>query len=107
MTRVNVWFSLFGWADNGLQYPYEAQSPTTREVIEWNETEVWEEIERIVSEKTKYSIGQNLFYQIPLFANPIMFLDSECQEMIKDYHYCKDYNIPIARSIDEADANIL
>ncbi len=27
--------------------------------------------------------------------------------MIKDYHYCKDYHIPVARSLEEADANLL
>ena len=76
-------------------------------MIEWDEENVWDEIWRIVDEKTSYSIGQNLFYQIPMFADPSQFINSESQELIKDYHYCKDYHIPVARSLEEADANLL
>ena len=66
---------------------------------------MWNEFERIgeEAERSKWSAGQSLFYQIPLFANAELFLDEEYQNYIREYMMCKRFNIPAAPSLDEAD----
>lgn len=51
--------------------------------------------------KRKFSPGQNLYYNIPLFANPQYFLDQESQMYINEYITAKRLNIPLATSLDD------
>jgi hypothetical protein len=60
-------------------------------------------VDRIVAENNKFSPGQNLFYNIPLFANPQYFLNEESQMYINEYIIAKRLNIPPASSLDEMD----
>jgi hypothetical protein len=53
--------------------------------------------------KHRFSPGQNLFYNIPLFANPQYFIDPESQMYINEYITSKRLNIPPASSLDEMD----
>ena len=66
---------------------------------------MWNEFERIgiEAEQSKWSAGQSLFYQIPLFANAELFLDESSQDYIREFMMCKRFNIPAATSLDEAD----
>ena len=65
-----------------------AKSPTLYKQIKYNEKEIWKEVDRVVAEdkKRKFSPGQNLYYNIPLFANPQYFLDQESQMYINEYN---------------------
>ena len=50
------------------------------------------------------SAGQELYYLLPLFANPKYILDEHHFSLINEYHYVKDYNIPLGKSLNETDA---
>lgn len=86
-------------------FPYKATSPTLKTNIVWNETEIWNEFDRICeeAEDSKWSVGQSLYYQIPLFAKLDLFMDDEFQEYIREYMMVKKFNIPIAKSLDEVE----
>lgn len=77
--------------------------------ITYTSSEIWEEVYRVVSEdeKRKFTPGQNLYYNIPHFANPLFFKDQEVEFDIQEYAYIKRFNIPPAKCIDEADMNRL
>ena len=64
-------------------------------------------MDRVVAEdkKRRFSPGQNLYYNIPLFANPQYFLDQESQMYINEYITAKRLNIPLASSLDDMDYN--
>ena len=55
----------------------------------------------------KRTIGQELWYLIPLFANPQYLLNDESFNLINEYHYIIDYHIPLGRTLDETDAHKL
>ena len=49
--------------------PYIAQSPINRKKKEFNTiNDIWDEL-LLIEESDKFSIGQQLFYLVPLFAN--------------------------------------
>jgi len=85
---------------------YTAQSPTLYSQVEYDEDEIWREVERIVEEceGKQFSIGQSLYFQIPFFANPQFFYRPEYDEWIEDVMLMDSFNIPLARSLDEAPA---
>ena len=105
--RTALWFSSFGIPRTGLLLPYTAQSPSLFKRMEYkNEEDVYDEIDRILSEKNiqKFGIGKSLFYQMPFFCEPSLFLPNWCWEMIEDYHLTKAYNIPLSSSLEDANA---
>jgi len=104
--RTAVWFSLLGLPNTGLLLPYTAQSPTLFKRIEYKtKSDVYDEIERILSESPiKYSVGQSLYYQMPFFCDPSQYIPQWCYDMIEDYHLIKNYNIPIANTVDDVSA---
>ena len=54
--------------------------------------------------KGERSIGQDLWYLIPLFANPIYILSDYFTNIINEYYYVTEYHIPLAENLDNADA---
>jgi len=66
-------------------------------------------VERLAQESdgTKFSVGQQLYYQIHFFANPRFLWDREYDQLIEEYYMMESMNIPIARSLDEAPAQKL
>ncbi len=66
-------------------------------------------MERLAQEAdgTKFSVGQQLYYQIHFFANPRFLWDREYDQLIEEYYMMESMNIPIARSLDEAPAQKL
>ncbi len=51
--------------------------------------------------------GQQLFYLLPLFANPIYILNDGYFNLINEYHYVTEYNIPLGNNLDDTDADKL
>lgn len=108
-----VWCSALGYTETP-QFPvilplgtnYTAQSPTLFKNIQYDEDEIWEEIERIASEADgkKFSVGQQLFYQFHFFANPRYLWDAEFDRIIEEYQLMESFNIPLARSLNDAPA---
>lgn len=52
----------------------------------------------------KFGIGQNLYYNMPFFCDPAFIIKDWCLFMIDDYTVSKNYNIPIAKDLNKADA---
>ena len=105
--RTALWFSVLGLPSTGLLLPYTAQSPTLKKAVEYkNKGDVLNEIDRILSEKTtqKFGVGQSLYYQMPFFCDPLNIIPKWCWDMIEDYHLIKNYNIPMASSLENVNA---
>jgi len=108
------WFFFFGVPDSTFPPELEsgdsyiAQSPTLSNYpkVEYDTEEIWNEVERIVKEceGKKFTIGQNLYYQIPFFCNPRILYRPEFAKYLSQYQMITDFNIPIADSIDKVDA---
>ena len=102
-----VWFSSLGFPHNTLNFPYKRQSPLTKKNKDYTcFAEVEEEVLKL-SEKfqnSSFTLGRNLYFIVPLFANPEWFIDDEYIELIREYNYIKNYNIPIAKTLEEADS---
>ena len=52
----------------------------------------------------KRTLGQELYYLGPLFANPQYILDESYFAYINEYHYVKDYHIPLGKTLNQTDA---
>lgn len=102
-----VWFSQLGFPHNTLEFPYKRQSPITKKNKEYESIEtVQQELDNLVDNfsDNKFSLGRNLYFHVPLFANPRWFIQDDFTEILKEYNYMKNFNIPMARTIDEADS---
>ena len=69
-------------------------------------SDIWEEI-GTVEDSDKYSIGQQLYYLLPLFANPNYVISDAHFNTINEYFYVTDYNIPLGKTLDDTDAHKL
>ena len=102
-----VWFSSLGFPHTTLEFPYKRQSPITKKNRDYcNSEEVEDEIMNLSDtfQDSKFTIGRNLYFHIPLFANPKWFIEDEYMELIKEFNYIKNYNIPMAKTLDDADS---
>jgi hypothetical protein len=100
-----VWYWVFQRTPH-KQYllPYSAQSPISKKKKKFiTEDDIWNEILSI-KENNKFSLGQQLFYLIPLFANDSYVINNEFIRLLNEYHYHKDFNIPLSDTLDNADA---
>ncbi len=89
--------------------PYEAQSPTLSKIIPFTEKEIWDECDRIVAEDkhNKFSIGQNLYYNLNFFCNPKFFYDREIEQYIEEFFVSTKFKIPLANNLYEVDAKTI
>ena len=104
-----VWCWYFGTPEPYELYkslPYTAQSPTLYEDIEYDDQELWAEVERLESENKKFSAGQNLYHVIPLFADCNYFIDNWIWDMIAEYNYVTKFNISLGE-LDNVSAHRL
>tara|TARA_X000001382_G_scaffold123116_1_gene106605 strand:+ start:5640 stop:6008 length:369 start_codon:yes stop_codon:yes gene_type:complete len=96
-----------GFPHSSLQFPYKRQSPTTKQTkVYTNMEDVEAELYDLVDtfKDNKFSIGRNLYFYIPLFADPRLFGSEESMRLVKEYNYMKNYHLPIANSLEEADS---
>jgi len=103
-----VWFSQLGFPHIALEFPYKRQSPLTKRVKTYKNIEqVWEEIELLVDKwkDSQFSLGRNLYFHLPLFMNPQWIVNNEDNILLKEYNWVKEFNIPLAKDLDSADAN--
>lgn len=82
---------------------YTAESPTLGKKIKFNKDEIFNEFQRIADEAggTRWSVGQSLYYQSPLFCDIGKFVDKDSQDMIGEYTVCKQFHVPAASTLDE------
>ena len=105
---MNVWISANGLKETPFVFPYEAQNPISGQVQTFKSVEDVEEvIDEILLEDTKISAGQNLYFLTPLFCDQRFFIDSESQDLIRQYNFCKTYNTPLAKTFDEIPARLI
>ena len=50
---------------------------------------------------SKYQVGESLYTALPHFANDEDVLNSQCQDTIKVYQYCKVTNTPPYKTVFE------
>ena len=97
--------SLFVWAtyynlepiDRVLEFPYEAQSPISKEIKEFkNEADIWEEVEAIAelpkTSKTR-TVGNLLYDLVPLFASPSSLAEDWMLDIMNEFHWIKNWNV--------------
>ena len=103
-----MWFSQLGFPHITLEVPYKRQSPLTKRVKTYKNIEqVWEEIILLVDQwkDSNFSLGRNLYFHLPLFMNPKWIINDEDNILLKEYNWVKEFNIPLAKDLDSADAN--
>ena len=91
-----------------LEFPYKRQSPVSKKVKTYENIEqVWEEITELVEGWTdsRFSLGRNLYFHLPLFMNPKWIIDNEDGTLLREYQWIKEFNIPLAQDLDSADAS--
>jgi len=94
--------------ESPFEFPYEADNPVSGKRQKFDgRKDVEGVIEEILIEGSKVSDGQNLYFLTPLFCDQRLFLDSESQNMIREYNYCKTFNTPPASTLDETPTRIL
>ena len=89
-----------------LILPYSILSPVTHTERDFNSiNDIFEEIKLISDQvESKRTLGQELFYLVPLFANPQYVIHEDHFALINEFHFIQDYNIPLAESLDKTDA---
>ena len=82
---------------------WHAQSPTLGKVVEYDEAEVWAEVERIESEAASngWPLGHALFTQLPFFASAHWFLQPDVLRWMKDFRLIRATRTPAAHTLDE------
>ena len=105
-----MWFSQLGFPHITLEFPYKRQSPVTKRVKTYKNIEqVWEEIIELVDrwKDSKFSLGRNLYFHLPLFTNPEWIINSDDNIYLKEYNLIKEFNIPLGKDLDSSDAERL
>ena len=90
-------------------FPYIGETPVSRQRKEFNSVDyIYEEVHEIsnASDGTR-TMGLEMWYLVPIFANPQYLLNDELFNLINEYHYITDYNIPLGKTLDETDAHKL
>ena len=90
-----------------LEFPYKRQSPVTKRLKTYkNIKQVWEEIELLVEnwQDSRFTLGRNLYFHLPLFMNPKWIINDDDYDLMKQYIWTKEFNIPMAQDLDSADA---
>ena len=75
-------------------------------MVTFTPEEIWNECDRLVLEDkhNKFSLGQNLYYNLNFFCNPKFFYDKDVEGYIEDYFVSTKFNLPLANNLYEADA---
>ena len=85
---LNVWLSVIQPAlgsPNPFKFPRKVQDPDTEKRITINNIEeLWKVIEN-------WKINHYLYST--MIAHPTEIIDSKSQELISQYHYCKDFSL--------------
>ena len=103
------WFHYHTEFVSPYSLPYTATSPLTYEKREYKTTDdIWNEVEEIVivNRKTSRSIGQDLYYLVPLFTDPNYLIEDWHLEIINEYNMVQNFNISLGE-LDQIEARRL
>ena len=113
LLRINVWISFKGLqkgAYSGISFPYVALCPSTRKKAEFGSIlDVYDEIIRLYEEAdTKgFNVGEAIYTQSFFFADHELLLDSNMQNRIKEFQFCKTFSCPPYPNLQETPADII
>ena len=113
LLRINVWISFKGLqntAFTGIKFPYVALCPSNRKKSEFGSiTDVYDEIIRLYDEADSkgFNVGEAIYTQSFFFADHELLLDSNMQNRIKEFQFCKTFSCPPYPSLQETPANII
>lgn len=71
--------------------------------------EVYQEMEYLYSKSKNegFQVGKSLWGQIPFFTDVGKFVNQRCQDLIKEYIYCKQFNTAPYPSLYETPAKLV
>jgi len=94
-----VWCWYFGFPDPPEKYkslPYTCQSPYSYKSKTFEtKKDIWDEIDLLCEENTKFTDGQNLYHMIPLFASAEMIIEDWMMTRIQEYSYTTRFNVSL------------
>ena len=94
----------------GVSFPYVALCPSNRKKSLFvGITDVYDEIIRLYEEAdTKgFNVGEAIYTQSFFFADHELLLDSNMQNRIKEFKFCKTFSCPPYPNLQETPANII
>jgi len=96
-----------GHTANDMVFPYEALSPTLGTLVQYDEIELWNEIDRIIAEdvEKKFTKGQQCYFNLIHCANPGYFYTPQTQLMLEEYMAYKRFKLPFYSTLDQAEYN--
>ena len=93
-----------------IDFPYVAKCPSTGRRSEFGGiTDVYDELIRIYEEADKkgFNVGESVYSLSFHFVDHALLLDSQMQNRIKEYQFCKQFSCPPYPSLKETPANII
>ena len=94
----------------GIEFPYVAKCPSNGRRSEFGGiTDVYDELIRIYEEADKkgFNVGESVYSLSFHFVDHALLLDSQMQNRIKEYQFCKQFSCPPYPSLKETPANII
>ena len=94
----------------GVSFPYVAVCPSNGKKSEFKGiTDVYGEIIRLSDEAEQkgFNVGEAIYTQSFFFADHELLIDSNMQNRIKEYQFCKAFSCPPYPSLQETPAEII
>ena len=113
MLILNVWISVKGLqkgAFTGVSFPYVALCPSNRKKSEFGSIlDIQDEIIRLYEEaETKgFNVGESLYTQSFFFADHALLVNTDMQNRIKEYLFCKTFSCPPFNNLQNTPAIIV
>ena len=108
---LNVWFTVKRpYSQFRKEFPYQALNPVTQEKVTIEGKEhIYEILMQCYDEAVErgFDIGESLYNQLFFFTEPEQLLDSGCQNLIKKYFFCDNFNCPPYPSLQETPAQLV
>jgi hypothetical protein len=97
---------------DGSPFPVEgnwsAVSPTLRRLTQYDDEELEMECARMAAEAQhsgRFTVGQSLYHQLPLCANPLRVIHPDAVEWRSDWRLSKALGVPVAATLGEIPAD--
>jgi len=114
LLRINIWISFKGLQRNdkfnGLSFPYVAKQPSSGKKVEYGDiSDIYDEIIKLSNEAEQkgFNVGEAIYTQSFFFVDHELLLDSNMQDRIKEYQFCKTFSCPPYPSLQETPPNII
>ena len=94
----------------GVEFPYIAKCPSNGIRTEFGSiTDVYDEIIRIYenAESKGFNVGESVYSLSFYFSDHDLLIDSDMQNRIKEYQFCKAFSCPPYPNLQETPANII